>query len=517
MNNAIILCGQTGSGKTTLASHLSRRYAVPHVEVSDLVVEDFQREYRTQAPNEKLFDYVAQTFASQSTHTRFAKLALQRVRDRWQKASLALVSGFRTPAEVKAFARECDSCRVAYLRCPQEVRRERKAGTKFGLDFDDRDQLEEQWGISWLEAMADVVIDTNMPLVECEEILAALVQSTVERNRFDRPGLEFMITIGPNSWAPSELRKLLRHRVRFVRFPFAKEDHRTHAENAARVRSVAAELGVKAALVADLPGGKPRLSNEEPREVESHEALRVALRPTLREIDLSVDPPLDYSAKAGDIFAVGDGELEFVVNRVDGEIVHGKFLRGGTLERRRAFIPRGVNYDFDSFTDADKLHATAARNAGFDAIAISFVTGKASIANVKDWLRTALDWSPLIIAKIETTKGVEAAHEIAAEVDAVVVGRGDLLLESSAGKLWHLQSAVLRACRSLGKPGFVGTGVLESMKDRPFPTRAEVIDLLAAAEMGATGVLFSAETTIGINPVAVLNTAERLTAGRNEW
>lgn len=514
MNSAIVLCGQTGSGKTTLASHLARRFAIPHVEVSDLVVEEFKRSFHSAEADKRLFDFVTETFSSPGEHTRFAKTTLQQVRDRWQKAPVVLVSGFRNPAEVRSFARECDSCRVVYLRCSKEIRRERKPGLKYGLNFDYRTQLEDGWGLPFIEPMADLVVDSSRPLVECEEVVSGLVQSAVERNRLGIHNLEYMMTIGPSSWAASDLRKLLRERVRFIRFPFAKEDHKTHSDHAARVRGVAAELGVKVILVADLPGGKPRLSNDEPREVRSGDALSVALRPTVERADLSVYPPLDCMPKAGDVFAVGDGELEFVVNRVEEAIVHGEFLRGGVLERRQAFIPRGGNSIFASFTEEDKRHAKAARDAGFDAVAISFVNSKADIVAARDWLRTALNWAPQLIAKIETTKGVEAAHEIAAEVDAVLVGRGDLLLEASAGQLWHLQASVLRACRNAGKPAFVGTGVLESMRERPFPSRAEIIDFAAAAEMGASGVMFSAETTIGIDPIAVLNIADRLTTGR---
>lgn len=512
MLNSLVICGRTGSGKTTLSRRIADRLAIPHVEVSELVFEDFRRETQHSVIGDQLFSYVSERLRVREQYTRFARLTLERVRDRASDAPLVIVSGFRTPAELRFFARACDWVRVAFLRCSTEIRRERKPGPLFGLQFATRDDIEEGWGIGWLSLMADMTIDSSRPIVECEDLLAALAAPAISREAQVRR-MDFTITIGPKSWDRNELKKLLRHRVRFVRFPFAKETHEKHAENSARVRSVAAELGTDVWLVADLPGGKPRLSNDEPRRVEHGDDLSVRLREGVGA-DLFVEPPLsNYEPSAGDVIAIGDGELEYVVNRVDQDIVHGEFLRAGLLERRRAFIPRGVDYEFESFTEADKLHAKAAKAAGFDAVAVSFVTSRDDITAVRVWLKERLNWAPRILAKIETTQGVGSAHEIASAVDAVIVGRGDLLLEAPAGELWKLQSTVVRACRRVGTPVMIGTGVLESMIDRTFPSRAEIIDFLAAARMGASGVMFSGETTIGIDPVAVLDTAERLATG----
>ena len=46
----------------------------------------------------------------------------------------------------------------------------------------------------------------------------------------------------------------------------------------------------------------------------------------------------------------------------------------------------------------------------------------------------------------------------------------------------------------------VATNFLESMIEKPFPTRAEVNDIYNACEMGATGLVLAAETAIGKYP-----------------
>ena len=46
----------------------------------------------------------------------------------------------------------------------------------------------------------------------------------------------------------------------------------------------------------------------------------------------------------------------------------------------------------------------------------------------------------------------------------------------------------------------IATNFLESMIEKPFPTRAEVNDIFNACEMNASGLVLAAETAIGKYP-----------------
>jgi pyruvate kinase len=60
----------------------------------------------------------------------------------------------------------------------------------------------------------------------------------------------------------------------------------------------------------------------------------------------------------------------------------------------------------------------------------------------------------------------------------------------------------VRRCRKLEVPCIVATGLLLSMQQGPFPSRAEVSDVAAALAQGADSLMLSDETSNGKDPVA---------------
>ena len=56
----------------------------------------------------------------------------------------------------------------------------------------------------------------------------------------------------------------------------------------------------------------------------------------------------------------------------------------------------------------------------------------------------------------------------------------------------------------------IATNFLESMIEKPFPTRAEVNDIYNACEMRATGLVLAAETAIGKYPKECVELLKRI-------
>ena len=330
--------------------------------------------------------------------------------------------------------------------------------------------------------------------------------------------MDVMVTLGPASWRPDVLGELLRLKVRLVRFPFAKETPEIHAAHHAEVRAAARTFAVAVETLADLPGGKPRLDNEVPISVSSGESYSLAVedhRDDRTRTHFALDPPLrDFQLRPGARAAIGDGENTFIVEHSAGGVITGYFESDGILERRRAFVPLDEDVPLPTLTDADRAFARAAQVAGFDWLALSFVKDAESVRNVREWLDDRLQWRPQLMAKIETPAGVRHADEIAAEADAVLIGRGDLVLHVGLQGLWDAQARTLGACRRAKRYAVVGTGFLESTASTgSMPTRAEAIDVMAARAMGADAVMLSAETTIGADPVGAVLALQQLAAG----
>jgi pyruvate kinase len=267
--------------------------------------------------------------------------------------------------------------------------------------------------------------------------------------------------------------------------------------------------------MADMPGGKPRLSNADPLPVSIGRTYSIGLAGENcgQATDLALDPALSEEVvREAELFTIGDGENQFEVKKVENGIVWGHFTHVGTLERQRAFLPVGIDCRIEVLTEKDRASLRVAQRGGFDLVALSFVESARDIAQAREWLRSELSWTPGIVAKIETRRGVGAVEEIAREADLVMVGRGDLAFQCTLGLLWHAQRRIIEVCRRLDKYVIVATEFLESLERRSLPTRPEIMDICSALEMGANALMLTVETAIGPRPieaVALLREIER--------
>ena len=73
-----------------------------------------------------------------------------------------------------------------------------------------------------------------------------------------------------------------------------------------------------------------------------------------------------------------------------------------------------------------------------------------------------------------------------------------------------VQKQIIQAARRRGVPVIVATQVLESMREEPRPTRAEVTDAAHAVDESVDAIMLAGETAAGQYPVRAVRTLDAI-------
>ena len=91
-----------------------------------------------------------------------------------------------------------------------------------------------------------------------------------------------------------------------------------------------------------------------------------------------------------------------------------------------------------------------------------------------------------------------------------MVARGDLGVEVPSEKVPLIQKKIIEKAREAGKPVVIATQLLDSMIERPVPTRAEISDIANSIFDGADALMVTGETAIGKHPKRVIKVLLRV-------
>ena len=189
-----------------------------------------------------------------------------------------------------------------------------------------------------------------------------------------------------------------------------------------------------------------------------------------------------------------------------------KITNGGVLGNRKSLSVPGVHLNMPFISDYDKEDIIYACEHEGDFLALSFVSTKEDVLQVREIIKKCNREDIKIISKIESTTGIDNISEIVSVSDGIMVARGDLGVEAPMEDLPILQQLLIKECRKQGKFCIVATEMLESMKKSPRPTRAEVSDVANAVFNGADAVMLSGETTTGKFPIETVGYMAKICA-----
>ncbi len=319
---------------------------------------------------------------------------------------------------------------------------------------------------------------------------------------------KIVATLGPASSSPSGVRRLFMSGVDVVRLNLSHGTPEEHCRLISTVREQAAGLGRQVPILLDLMGPRYRLGRlVESRTLRRSEEVSLGLEGS--GADLPVDDPqlLRHLAK-GERLLVDNGLVELRVTGRQRGAVLVKVVTGGEVSTRKGINMPDSKLPF-AISEKDHRDIELAAREGVDYLAASYVGRGADVRAVRQAMRAA-GGSQLIVAKLERGRAVEHIDEITAAADALMVARGDLGVEVPLHRVPVLQKRIIDAGRRFGKPVIVATQMLESMMERPRPTRAESSDVANAVFDGADALMLSGETAAGRYPTETVRTMHRI-------
>jgi pyruvate kinase len=336
---------------------------------------------------------------------------------------------------------------------------------------------------------------------------------------FEQPMLKrrrtrIVATVGPASSDPATLEALIRAGVDVFRLNMSHGEHAGHRAACAAIRAAATTCGIEVGVLADLCGPKIRCGVfEDGRiELESGSSVIVTTRdvPGRPGLIPSQYEALHRDARPGARILLDDGNLELIVEAIDGSELSCRVVQGGTLKDRKGMNLPDIAVSAPSLTDKDRDDARFALDLGVDFLALSFVRRADDIADLRTLMQAHGGVQAAIIAKIEKPEALQEIEGILVAADGIMVARGDLGVELPPESVPIIQSRLIDLARAQSKPVIVATQMLESMIGNPRPTRAEVSDVSTAVMAGADAVMLSAETAAGAFPVKAVETMDRV-------
>lgn len=322
-------------------------------------------------------------------------------------------------------------------------------------------------------------------------------------------------SIGPNCESEEVLTKMIQSGVNMCRLNFSHDTGEVQGVKIDMIRSISKRLGKPVGVLIDIQGPKHRIGNF---ETENHYPLKIGQKFILdsdptpgneHRVNLP-DSDVMKSLNVGDRVLLNDGKIELKVDAVFDDKIETTVIRGDEIWSRRGFNLPDTDINTEILTPKDKADLEYALTKKPDWIALSFVQRAEDIAYVRDFINERTSHPVKIIAKIERPNAVERITDIAVAADAIMIARGDLAVELPFEQVPAVSRQIIRECRKLNRPVIMATQMLSSMVHSEFPTRAEISDVANAAYLRTDSTMTSEETTIGDNPVNVINTMNKI-------
>jgi len=299
-----------------------------------------------------------------------------------------------------------------------------------------------------------------------------------------------------------------------ARLNFSHGTHAFHESALRTIRKEADRLHKSVAIMLDLQGIKIRVGALRNSQAELRKGQLVTIKrgggPGDEKTVYIKYPHLIDASDKGNRILLNDGLIELQIIEKGMDYLRAVVKTGGVLKENKGVNLPGLRPVDVSFTRKDEADLRLGLRMGVDYVALSFVRTQDDVLAIRDFLRRENAEGLPVIAKIETPQAMRNLDEILPLVEGIMVARGDLGVEIPPENVPVAQKSLIEKANKAGKFVIVATEMLESMTERPRPTRAETTDVSNAILDGADAVMLSQETSVGKYPLEAVHMMGRI-------
>ncbi len=325
---------------------------------------------------------------------------------------------------------------------------------------------------------------------------------------------KIICTLGPATDNEQIMRQLIESGMDVARFNFSHGDHAIHGQRFDMLEKLRKELDKPVAAMLDTRGPEVRTGKFENdrAELKRGGTFTLTTRDILGNNDIvSVNfPGLPGDLHPGARVLLDDGLIELTVDSIDGQDIHCTVVNGGSIRSTRGVNVPGISLSLPYLSEQDKNDILFGVEKGFDFIAASFVRCADDIRQIRRLLASKHCNTINIIAKIESTDGVENIDDILAVSDGIMIARGDMGVEIPFEEVPVIQKLLIKKTYNSEKQVITATQMLDSMMKHPRPTRAEATDVANAIYDGTSAIMLSGETAAGDYPIESVKTMAKI-------
>jgi len=322
---------------------------------------------------------------------------------------------------------------------------------------------------------------------------------------------KIICTIGPASGSVKVLEKLIKKGMDIARLNFSHGELSTHLEYIKNIRKASGNKFIP--IMQDLQGPKIRVGKLQNSSIKLRDGKRITIKSkdVLGNEQFFSTTYKDFvrDVKKGEYILLDDGLLRLrIIEKSKSEVLC-SILKGGILKEHKGINLPNSKISHPSLTEKDKENLLFGLKHNVDAVALSFVRKADDITELRELIKK-LGRNLPIVAKIERPEAIENIDEIIDAADVIMVARGDMGVEISPEDVPILQKMIIKKCNVKCKPVITATQMLESMTNSRIPTRAEATDVANSILDGTDCVMLSGETSVGVDPVNVVDTMEKI-------